>query len=299
MGNCISAKDANAVKNSWDATLTTTYDYAGNVLTQTDALGNTATNVYNGMGLLVQSTDAAGNTTTIPTTTWAASFRPIPPLTAPNRTKSQIYYDAGGNKIKEKQQINDFQEGISYSTVEYTYDSKNRLTLTTAYDGATLGKRPIPTTAGGRQLTLSTGADSTPQTTSYEYNSLGQMTKVTDPLGLSQTYQYDYKGNALSTVDKNGQTVTTTYNALSLPLYVSAGNLSRSFTYDQAGRRLSMTDESGTSNYTYDSFGQLITETDGNGGVKTYTYDDNGNRLTFTLTVNGPSSSAPLMSMIS
>lgn len=68
--------------------------------------------------------------------------------------------------------------------------------------------------------------------TRYEYNKLGQVTKVTDPTNVDTIYTYDYLGNVL-TETRAGKTLT--------------------YEYDVMGRKTKLTDALGNiTNYYYD-----------------------------------------------
>ncbi|MCL6431106.1 MAG: hypothetical protein K6V36_09625 [Anaerolineae bacterium] len=99
-------------------------------------------------------------------------------------------------------------------------------------------------------------------TTTYAYDALYRLTKVTDALGNTIVTEYDPLGNKTSVTDQRG-------------------NITR-FTYDQSNRLLSVTDPLGhTTSHTYDLVGNRLSVTDARGGRWTCTYDD-ANRLITT-----------------
>ncbi len=148
-----------------------------------------------------------------------------------------------------------------------------------------------------------------PETTSYTYDSAGDLTSVTDPNGNETTYTYDSSGNRLTATDPDGretvwtyddyhdvltttlpggQVTTTTYNSDHAPTSVSRTlvgtpdhTVTTSYTYEPDGQLATVTDPDGnTTNYGYDSAGDLTSVTDPDGNETTYTYDADGYRLT-------------------
>jgi RHS repeat-associated protein len=115
----------------------------------------------------------------------------------------------------------------------------------------------------GRQTTL---ADKNAGTTTYLYNSFGELVKQVTPKG-THTMEYDALGRIKT---RNGTEGITSYT------YVSSGN--------GVNQVKTVTGFSGeTKAFTYDTFGRTLTETDvidGISFVNTYTYDQYSNLLT-------------------
>jgi RHS repeat-associated protein len=169
-------------------------------------------------------------------------------------------------------------------TIHNEYDSKgNRLWVTdelghTKYDQFDssynlIVKTVFPTAA-------------TPATTTYAYNSLGQVTTVTDALGNKVSNTYDSHGNltAVSNWSPNGGTLSTINIG-----YDSKGQLTTitdplnhvtTITFNSVGLISSITDaQSNVTSYAYDSRGNRTSVTDALSHTTTFTYD-NGDRLT-------------------
>ena len=96
----------------------------------------------------------------------------------------------------------------------------------------------------------------------YQYNSLGHVTKATDP--MTRTFSYEYAMNQIDLL----QTTET-----------QAGDnfLIGAWTYNSQHRPLTYTDGSGqVTTYTYNSSGQLTSITDANSNVTSLTYTGTG-----------------------
>jgi RHS repeat-associated protein len=97
--------------------------------------------------------------------------------------------------------------------------------------------------------------DAAGQTTSYIYNSAGQLTKVKDALGNITSYEYDPTGYLLRIINANGATQA-------------------SFTYDNFGRVHTRTDSEGhTVTYSYDAMDRVTEELYPDGTSRNYTWD--------------------------
>jgi RHS repeat-associated protein len=146
--------------------------------------------------------------------------------------------------------------------------------------------------------------DGSSQTSYYQYNALGLITKSTDPLGRSYTYvyasnnvdvlqvimtsngrndlqstmTYNSQHKLLTFTDAAGQTTTDTYNSRAQILSTTDPlGETTTFAYDTNGYLLSITGPLQTTNdvmsFTYDSFGRVYTVTDTEGYALTYAYD--------------------------
>ena len=151
-------------------------------------------------------------------------------------------YDGKGNVSSSHDEL--------LRTTDYTYDSDNNVASVKKYLNAS------------------------PVTTSYQYNSFGEVTQVTDALGNITTNAYDGKGNLLSVttpVPGNG-----------------AGASVTQFGYDPKGQLTSITDPLGHgTTITYTSAGLVASITDAQNNVTSYQYDGRGNRTAVIDPVNG------------
>jgi RHS repeat-associated protein len=141
----------------------------------------------------------------------------------------------------------------------------------------------------------------------FERDSLGRITRISDPAGNAWRYEYDEARN-LSTVRLPGITEPITYTYDPSHLYSSAtdprGNVAVTTTFYPDGRIASTTDAAGNTTgyeydlstrtttvtnpdggrvvFRYDVLGLLLSDTDALGRTTTYTYDSDRNPLSET-----------------
>jgi RHS repeat-associated protein len=124
-------------------------------------------------------------------------------------------------------------------------------------------------------------------TTSYEYDAMGNRTKITDPLGHITTQSYDPLGRLVQQVQPvpaaggTSPTVSFTYDGQDqLSTVTDPRSLVTSYTVDGLGNQNALTSpDTGSTSKTYDAAGNLKTRTDARGKTTTYSYDAL-NRLT-------------------
>ena len=95
------------------------------------------------------------------------------------------------------------------------------------------------------------------QSTKYEYDKAGRLSKVLDSEGNPWTYKYDKLGRQIEAVDPDAGKTTTTYDAAAQVTSVTnGGNQKLFYTYDQLGRRTAVRQDSATgtlrAKWTYD-----------------------------------------------
>jgi RHS repeat-associated protein len=276
-------------------------DYAGRVLSRTDALGNTSSNVYNAKGFVIAHTDELGRTATITrdtvnsrplrvdypdgafeSWTYNAKSQPATHQLRNGGTESFIY-DGAGN-------ITTHTDALG-KAVQYTYYPTG---LVSSVTDSLLNTTSFTYNWRGQVLTV-THPDST--TISYQYDLFGNRTAVTDELGHTTHYTYDEFNRLETTTDAIGRTTTYQYGqAPDSPSTAYMRKVSRvilpsgkriEYTYDLAGRRLTQTvgagtAEAATTRYGYDLAGNMISVTDPRGKISTFTYDARHNRKTAT-----------------
>ncbi|RPJ94053.1 RHS repeat protein [Rummeliibacillus sp. TYF005] len=164
-------------------------------------------------------------------------------VTNPDGTTIENTYDSKGNVLTSTS-----TEG----TVKNRYNEKNQLEETVAANGEITSN-----TYSGPSLIASTVND---ETTKYEYDSFGRVTKTTYPNDTLETTSYDDDQYTVSSTDKEGNNSKIAYT-----IY---------------GQQKEVTDADGNkTEYTYHPLYQdtLASVTDGNKHTTAYTYDDNNN----------------------
>ncbi|MEO8305631.1 MAG: RHS repeat-associated core domain-containing protein [Betaproteobacteria bacterium] len=266
------------------------YDEAGNLITQTDALGRITrfrydalnrligksypggeaeSSAYDAVGNLVATTDANGKVTTH---LYDAMNRVVT-TTLPGGATIFYTYNTSGQRATVTDQR---------GTTSYVYDSLGRLATLTQPTGEVLN---YTRDANGNLLTLATPA----ATVNYAYDALDRLVQVTAPEGLTTAY-YDLVGNRVRQTLGNGIVSDTVYDARNRPTLLThksgATTLASYATgFSAAGRRLNIAELDGSvESYAYDAKGRLVGETRAgtNPFADTYTYDSVGNRVLST-----------------
>ena len=123
-------------------------------------------------------------------------------------------------------------------------------------------------------LSQSAQLNGQPVTTTYTYNSFGEVLTMTDALNNTTTNTYDAHGNLLS--------VTSPAPNAQTPASVTQ------FGYNTLGELTEITDPLGHPTYIqYYSTGLIQSITDAQGNITSYSYDPRGNRISVVDPVNG------------
>lgn len=232
------------------------------------------TDIVDGLGNTIHYTlDNAGNRTQEDTKDASGTLK---------RTLSRIFNQLG--QLQTQKDALNHPTGFTYDpngNTDQVTDALNRV-ADNDYDPLNRLKRTLQDVGG-------IAAE-----TKFEYDTLDNLTKVTDPKGLDTTYgynglgdlltlvspdtgtasyTYDSAGNRKTQIDARGVTATYAYDALNrLTGIAYAGDplLDTSYGYDTAaaactagetyavGRLSQMADGSGSTQYCYDRFGQLV-----------------------------------------
>lgn len=315
-------------------TWTYTYDAQGNLLTQTSAT-NTTTLTYDGLNRVISKSFSDGSPAVSFTydTNGDTGYRTG--MTDGSGTTAWDY-DPRGRLIKEDKTIS----GQAFTTL-YTYDSADQLISMTYPNGETVIITNLPqggnktigsyltgtvvnangrvsersfgngaTTnltyndwlTGGSQLsTLQSGQSGSLINLGFTYDSVGNITSITDNLNSSQVQTFTYDSmDRLTTASTNavgvGQYMQTysydattgnlnsksdvgayTYSSTQPHAVTQAG--ANSYAYDQNGNMISRTVEVVEWTYTYNADGQLTQIRKNNQLVSEYGYDGDGKRV--------------------
>jgi RHS repeat-associated protein len=279
----IKEEDALKRKRSWK------YAGLGGGVETTVTQPNGAVTVedFNAANVPTTITDASGTAIAATTTYEYNPYNLLIAVTDPDKHTTKYGYDAAGDRTSETNPDED--------KTEWTYDKQHEVLTSTAPDGE------ITTIKRGAHERPETIARPAPgeqtQTTSYTYDSRGDLESVTDPLEHTWKYEYDAYGDRTVETDPEGNKRTWQYSGASRetstvsPRGNAAGAEASKYTTkterDPEGRPLKITDPLGhTTKYAYDGAGNIETVTDGNSHTTTYTYNGD-NELTKVKEANG------------
>jgi YD repeat-containing protein len=154
----------------------------------TDPRGGVTTNVYDPQGRVTSQTDPMGRTTTFAYTPAGTT------ITFPNGAVTVEGYTQG--RLVSETQAYGTPEAATWA---YAYDPATAaLTSVTNPDGETT------TYAYDTQGNVTSVTDALGRTTAATYNSFNEPTSVTTPSGETTTYTYDTDGNLLSVSTPDG-----------------------------------------------------------------------------------------------
>lgn len=286
------------------------YD-AGGVVTITDPLGNVTVDRYNGYGTLASQSTVAG----ISRRTYDANLN-WKTTTDANGHITGYAFNAMGLPERVTDALGNVTrmayDGLNHlvavtdaltQTTRYQYQGNLLITVTDALSGL------VVNTYNAQGLLIRTVDHGV--TTTYEYNSWGQRTAITDALGNVTRYEYDAVGRLITTTNPARQVTVNVYDPADHLIrvtqnYTTAGgqnwqntyNLVTVYEYDRAGNRVAMTDTLGyVTRYGYDVANRLVSVTvnysptvgpnyGGQWNVTTwYGYDAVGNQVAVTDTL--------------
>ncbi len=270
-------------------TATLGYDRNGNQTTQTDWYGNTAENKYDPLNRLIEkrdpytivqkleynrnnaqvkSYDALNNLTQY---LYDKNNRLVTTIDPEGHSTSQSYDNVGNIQTKT--------DGRNITTT-YTYDEQNRL------QSVTNAKSEITRYTYDNNGNTLTQTDGNGNTTNFEYNAANKIARKIDAEGRTgqpgsytyiaaktESYTYYADGSLKTQIDRNGETITYSYDIHGRLVSKSAGAESIAYTYDKNGNLLTTVDSTGTTTRTYDEMNRVTSKDVPNFGTTTFGYD--------------------------
>ncbi len=281
LGQVIAETDplGNTVLRQWDR-----YD---NLLSRTDALGSTAEFTWDERGNLTVLRQPDGATSTLE---YNDLNLPVQ-STAPDGTTWQQSYDERGNRLSVTApdgSSSSYRVGAHGEVVEQRdptgvserlgYDRAGvPLTLTDP-----LGHQyRVERDAFGRPVRVTDPAGAV---TRMEWTKQGWLARCVRPDGTEESWAWDDEGNCLARTDPRGDTTRFEYTHFALlSARTGADGARYEFRYDTELRLTEVRNPQGLVwTYSYDAAGRLIGERDFDGRTLTYTYDAAGRLITRT-----------------
>jgi RHS repeat-associated protein len=182
-------------------------------------------------------------------------------------------FDANGNVLWQS-------DALEYATT-YQYDFQNNLlfqsqqlngtTATSSYSYNSFGEVTSFTDAGGSQ-------------TANTYDAKGNLTSITSPNSAVTQFAYDSKGELTTITDPLNSVTTLTYTPVGLIASITdAQSNVTTYQYDAHGNRTSVTDAMlQQTTFAYDAGDRLTTITYPGGTTTSFTYDSRGRRTSVT-----------------
>lgn len=288
------------------------YDRNNRIVAFSDANGYNMSMVYNANG----SVEKIISCVTTQLFTYSPSLRKtfVTELVQGQRQITTYSYDTSGRVMHKEGNCCGYNMAYQYDAannitqqtngnnqaVKYQYDARGNIIKETDALGNSTSYTWHPL---WNKITAVT--DRRGNTTQYEYDAAGNNTKIIRPLGITELFTYDTKGNLLSQTDGNNNTTSYTYNpfgqllkttdalgGITENIYDGCGNLAQVkdarnnsvlYEYDALNRPVKTTNALGQATvYTYDAEGNIKTMKDALGRVTSYGYDGLGRRVSTT-----------------
>ncbi|MCQ0025056.1 DUF6531 domain-containing protein [Streptomyces somaliensis DSM 40738] len=233
-----------------------THNADGEITKVTDPLGHNRSTTY--QNHLVQTatdamgTGAEGTGGNVTTYGWDTRNNPVSAKLPTGANATTQYQTIAGADLPTSMTNADGRKDT------YAYDTAgNTLSVTTS--GTTGGQltytyNGTTPTCGGFQGQRCTAKDANGKTTSFTYDTKGNLTKVTPPAPLgATTYAYDILGRTATSTDGRGVKTLYTYDARDrITKTDTSGYATVTYTYDEDGNLTSRTDGTGTTTWTFD-----------------------------------------------
>ena len=275
----------------------TYHSYWGYVASRTDYNGNMTTYTYDTARNLeskrVEGLTSAGSTTpqtrTI-TTEWHANWRLPKRMAEPKRITTYAYNGDGGNYCAPTTAlVNGIPIGVLCSkTVTETTDANGSVGFSaSSVTPANVRTSSFTYNSLGQMLTSNGPRTDVTDVTNYSYYTttsasyrIGDLATVTNALGhVTSITAYDAHGRPTSMTDPNGLVTNLTYHPRGWLATRSVGGLLTQFTYDNVGQLTKVTlPDSSFIAYAYDAAHRLYQISNAAGDKLVYTLDLMGNR---------------------
>ncbi|MFF7849046.1 RHS repeat-associated core domain-containing protein [Streptomyces sp. NPDC007910] len=268
-----------------------THNADGEITKVTDPLGHNRSTTYQNH-LTQTATDAMGTGTggtggNVTTYGWDSRNNPVSAKLPTGANASAQYQTVAGADLPTSTSDADGRKDT------YAYDTAgNTLSVTTsgteggqrtyAYNGAT-------PTCGGFQGQRCTAKDANGKTTSFTYDTKGNLTKVTPPAPLGvTTYTYDALGRTATSTDGRGVKTLYTYDARDrITKTDTSGYATVTHTYDADGNTTSRTDTTGTTTWIFDKLNRETIRTLQDGSTTTLAYTPGAGEVDWYKDPNG------------
>ena len=271
-----------------------TYDGAGRLVSRTLGYGapeaSTTSYGYDGNGNVVWSLDGDGYLTT---QTWQAGR--LTSVTQAGGTTG-YGYDAFGNRVT----VRDPRGGVGY----FYYDKLNRVTLQVDPEGYATGTtygvtdQPLTVTryknrasgVGSPGVTPTVQASTDDATTRFTRDRLDRVTDVTDAMGFTESYAYDFAGRVKEVRNRLGGITRREYDIVdrliseTVVIDGASVNPTTTYGYDARGNRRTVTEGAGssvsrTTTYGYDLLDRVISTVGDSVSVTTLTLQNGPNQI--------------------
>ncbi|MEN8128818.1 MAG: RHS repeat-associated core domain-containing protein [Pseudomonadota bacterium] len=327
-----------------------TYDANGFLASKTDWNGNLTTYVHNSRGLEISRTEAAGTPQARTLTTeWHPDFRRPTLIDEPGK-RTEYSYDDSGQLLSRTERdtatgatrrwtytytaaglldtVNGPRTQVNDLT-DYDYDAQNNrvritnalghITQITAHDAqgrplTLIDANAVTTTLGyhprGWLASRTVGSGTSAARTTFDYDKVGNLIRLTSPDGATLDYRYDAAHRLIEITDPLGNRIEYTLDALGnrtgeaiydtggvlrrtqsqvfdplgrLIASLGAGNQRTGYGYDANGNCTSVTDPlRRVTGHGFDALNRLISTLDADNGHTGYTYDARDNLTTVT-----------------
>ncbi|MQL61515.1 DNRLRE domain-containing protein [Streptomyces vinaceus] len=256
------------------------YDAAGNLVSETDALGRTTSYAYDQLGNLSKVTLPASEDAAAPVSTFTYDLLGEQlSATGPTGARTEATYDDLGRQITST--VIERHPAPGAFTTTYIYDDAGNLRST---------KSPAGLTASGTYNAAGdplTATDTAGGITAYAYGPTGLPTTLTTPQGRTTRTVHDLAGRITEVRDEDAagtvlRTTSSSYDADGNPVAVTdtLGHTVRQ-TFDAQGRLTELVepvdaDTSITTTYGYDAAGNRTRLMDGRGNTTWYDFTEQG-----------------------